>query len=183
MGELRGARIGGARSARHRNRPGLSRTASKATLGSGTGLGKPSRDWRASPGEKGRAAREWVSAGHGCIGRCPSSLLAGSVWLAAGKQARRRPRLGLTAAKSRRHLVTLERVRSWTCPWTWTDRSGQVQSRGICLGNVMLALYATPGHASRYRVSDLSRHLTKGIKHTPGHHCDVGSLSHNLVHV
>lgn len=116
-----------------------------STLGSGTGLGKASRDWRASPGEKGRAAREWVSAGHGCIGRCPSSLLAGSVWLAAGKQARTRPRLGLTAARSRQYLVTLERARSWT--WTWTDRPGQVQSQGICLGDVMLASYATPGHA------------------------------------
>lgn len=78
-------------------RVGSPHPARPSTLGTGTGLGKPSRDWRASPGEKGRAAREWVSAGHGCIGRCPSSLLAGSVWLAAGsrEQARRSPHLDL----------------------------------------------------------------------------------------
>lgn len=28
------------------------------------------------------SAREWIPAGHGCSGRRPSSLLAGSVWLA-----------------------------------------------------------------------------------------------------
>lgn len=33
-------------------------------------------------GGKGRPAREWIPAGHGCSGRRPSSLLAVSVWLA-----------------------------------------------------------------------------------------------------
>lgn len=60
-----------------------------AVSGSRREIGEPRR------GQKGRAAREWIPAGHGCIGRRPSSLLASCVWLPPGSTLEGRTRLGL----------------------------------------------------------------------------------------
>lgn len=167
--------------------------------------GSRSRDWRASPGEKGRAAREWIPAGHGCSGRRPSSLLASSVWLAPGSRLGGGPVQARPRASQRQHLMTLERVGSRT--WTRTRSSGQVETQDVACSAVapscrcsMVGCKWQTTMSSRSGTSCLPstlrrvmlaapclgilwRHMMKGIRHTPGRYSDVGSLGDHLANV
>lgn len=92
MGELRGAHIGGARSVRHRNRPGLSRTASKDFPIPSVHFGQRHRSREAverlaSLAGGGRAGCTGVGIGWARLHRPVPIVFAGGFRLAGGREA------------------------------------------------------------------------------------------------